>query len=160
MKWFKLGFMLFSLIGSIANASDTFAPPVKLTPKLEKQFDNTELNIVANNRNMLANTNKVKNGKISFFDNNMVSYLRYLSREVDKIEKGNYNKALLHTIRATGKGLIRNAKTFQVALDNRRNEFTPQQYNEIKAKIENMGGYGVYIRNTAIDTGIKYYPND
>ncbi|OOR99769.1 hypothetical protein B0187_02880 [Haemophilus paracuniculus] len=163
MKWFKVGFVLLGLmIGSVANANDTFAPPVKLTPKLEKHFLQVEGKIVNNNRRMLSNVNRVKAGETAFFDKEMMNSLRYLSKEVEKVEKGNYDKVLLDTIRATGKGLIRNAEVLQVWLNHHSNKynFTQQQYDEIKAKIENMGGYGVYIHNTAIDTWIKYYPND
>ncbi|OOR98160.1 hypothetical protein B0187_09470 [Haemophilus paracuniculus] len=161
MKWFKLGFVLFGLMmGNVANANDTFAPPVKLTPKLEKHFLKVESKIVDNNRRMLTNVNRVKAGEANFFDKEMMKSLRYLTQEVRKIEKGNYNKALLRTTKNTGYELIRNAKTFQVALDSRRNQFTLEQYNAIKYNIERMDGFGGAIYNTSLRTGRKYYPND
>ncbi|OOR98233.1 hypothetical protein B0187_09080 [Haemophilus paracuniculus] len=159
MKWFKLGFVLFGFIGSVANANDTFAPPVKLTPQLEKQFLQVESRIINNNISMFTNVNRVKAGLNQFFDQKMMKSLRYLTQEVRKVEKGNYNQALLDTMRATGKGMIGNAEELQVWLNHyrTRNNLTTQQYNDIYQKIQDMGGFGVYIYNTSLRTLKKYY---
>ncbi|OOS00573.1 hypothetical protein B0187_01325 [Haemophilus paracuniculus] len=162
MKKFLLILGLLGLV-SFANANtvmEIFPKPVKetsaLIPKFNKQYEDLTLALDS----LRVNVDSVRAREVDFFNNNLRVSVKTIQKHQPDIEKGIYNQRSLMSFMGNGKALMATAKTYSELINQRRNEMSPQQYQALMQKVDNMDAYGAYLKRNSLRALRAYYNVD